>query len=312
MGNFTLSEFWKNFQLGTELRISGNFIYNGIFFFDTMQHFCYEDEIFEVLYNISVGVERLQKVTIILLEHNDKIDQSEFEKNLITHSHIELYDRIKKHRKQNFGKQHVEFLSMLSNFYKSTRYEKYNLNSVYKFIEGRSEFINYIEKYLNLKISVEFFGCTPNSNNIKKFFGNIIGKICSNYFDIINDECHRLNIYTDDLPSDSKASKIFWGKSFNFFEERQVQKEIIKYLIQSDLPSGISNFLKEEPPLNLEFHDTNYYINYLIDFHKSGGVIEEVEELYTEIGNISDRTKHLEIVGDSDISLEFDDDENDE
>jgi len=231
-------------------------LYNGIFCFDTMQHFHYEDEIFEFLYNIAVGIERLQKITLVLLEHDDKIDQLEFEKKLITHNHLELNDRIKKNRKNNFGKQHIEFLSMLSSFYKSTRYERYNLNSIHKFIEGRDELINYLEKHLYIKISVEFNGCTSNSTKIKKFIGNIIGKICSIYFEIINDECYRLNIYTDDLPADSKASKIFWGKKFNFIEQRQVQKEIIKYLIQSELPKGISEFLNYEPPLNLEFYDT--------------------------------------------------------
>lgn len=55
--DFTPTEFWKNFRLGTELSISGNFIYNGLYNFDLMSHFYYEDEAFEFLYNISVRIE---------------------------------------------------------------------------------------------------------------------------------------------------------------------------------------------------------------------------------------------------------------
>ena len=93
--SYTPEYFWKNFRLGTELQISGSFIYNALYFFDQMEHFCNDEEIFEFLYNTSVGLERLEKIAIILLEHDSSMDQEEFEKTLITHSHLELLDRIK-------------------------------------------------------------------------------------------------------------------------------------------------------------------------------------------------------------------------
>jgi len=309
MTNFTPSEFWKNFQLGTELSISGNFIYNGLYFFDTMQHFCYEDEIFEVIYNLSVGIERLQKVTLILLEHNDNVDQTSFESKLITHNHSELNNRIIKYRKINFGKQHLEFLSLITRFYKTNRYEKFNLDSIHKFIEERNEFITYIEKSLNIDISIDFMGCTSNSNTIKKFIGNIVGKFCKEYFEIIKEECHRLNIYITEFPNNSKGLRIFWGEKYTFFEDRQIKKEIIKYLVQSKLPDGFTNFINEEPPLELEYYQVNHYINYLIDFHKTSGIKGEIEELYSEIKNTSKRIRHLDFIGDSDIDFEYNEDE---
>lgn len=93
--------FWKNFRLGAELQISGSFIYNAIFTLENMQTFYYEEECFEFLYNISVGLERLQKIVIILLEHNEEQSQEDFEKSLITHNQLELLNRIKKKRKLN-------------------------------------------------------------------------------------------------------------------------------------------------------------------------------------------------------------------
>jgi hypothetical protein len=67
------STFWKNFNLGTELQVSGNFIYNSLSIFDKMETFYHEEEIFEFLYNLSVGIERLLKINVILIEHSDDI-----------------------------------------------------------------------------------------------------------------------------------------------------------------------------------------------------------------------------------------------
>jgi len=58
---------WKNFNIGIELNIAGNFIYNGLKFFDEMETIYYEDYIFEFLYQIAVGFERLEKISLILI-----------------------------------------------------------------------------------------------------------------------------------------------------------------------------------------------------------------------------------------------------
>ena len=66
--------FWQNFELGIELDIAGTFIYDGLNALHEMENFHYESEIFNLLYNISVGVERFLKVAIILIEFNEKTD----------------------------------------------------------------------------------------------------------------------------------------------------------------------------------------------------------------------------------------------
>jgi len=79
---------WKNFNLGQELSISGAFIYNGLRRFHEMQELDHTDEIFEFLYNLSVGFERLLKIAVILIEHKDDSNQEALEKSLITHNHL--------------------------------------------------------------------------------------------------------------------------------------------------------------------------------------------------------------------------------
>lgn len=312
MNDFTPSEFWKNFRLGTELTVSGNFIYNGLHCFDLMPHFYYEDESFEFLYNIAVGIERLQKITLILVEHNENVNQEEFEKSLITHNHSELHKRINKIQPINLGKVHLKFLSLLSTFYKSVRYERYNLQSVFSPEKGRSELINFIQENLKAPISIDFFGCTTNDVKIKKFIGRVIGKICTEYYEQIINECKRLNIYTYEISIESKAFKIFMSKKFDFTEEKLIQKEIIKYLIQGNLSEGFNEYIKHKAPLDLEFYNTNHYISYLMSYHKNIGIKGEIEELYSEMNDLSERINHLEPIGNNDVDFDFEIDNYDE
>ncbi|UJR54530.1 hypothetical protein [Dickeya zeae] len=122
--------FWQNFELGVEIDIAGNFIYDGLNNLHQMEHFAYETEVFNVLYNLSVGVERFFKVAIILIEYDDDTDQDSFEKSLITHNHAELLARIRRKRAINLSGVHNDFISLLSKFYKSFRYDRYSLQTV--------------------------------------------------------------------------------------------------------------------------------------------------------------------------------------
>uniref|UniRef100_UPI00404AA4AD hypothetical protein n=1 Tax=Gelidibacter sp. TaxID=2018083 RepID=UPI00404AA4AD len=307
--DFTPTEFWKNFRLGTELSISGNFIYNGLYNFDLMSHFYYEDEAFEFLYNISVGIERLQKICIVLLEHSDNTNQEEFEESLISHNLDDLNQRIEKHRKINLGKNHKKLISLLTKFYKSSRYEMYQMESVYRPNQSKLQLIKFLEESLDIEISVDMLGCTSNDDRIKKFVGKTVGKFCKEYYKIVKDECYRLRIFTYEIPYESKAFKIFMSEKYDFSEEKIVQKEILKYLIQSEIPKGFKDYLNEHSPLELEMYDTNYYLERLISFHKEYSIKGEIEELYTELDNVKERLEHLKPIGNSDFSFEFDNEE---
>ena len=75
------TDYWKNFQLGTELDVAGKFIYNGLRSLHEMGSLNHEEEIFEFLYSLAVGLERLLKIAVILIEHDDKVDEK-FEQSL--------------------------------------------------------------------------------------------------------------------------------------------------------------------------------------------------------------------------------------
>lgn len=120
----------ENFSLGKELDIAGSFIFSGLKAFDSLNNFYYEDEIFEFLYNISVGLERFEKIAVILIKHTNVQDQNEFEKSLITYNLLILLNRISKKHKCKLDNIHNEFLQLLSNFYTKMRYDRYSLISI--------------------------------------------------------------------------------------------------------------------------------------------------------------------------------------
>lgn len=66
----------------TEIDIAGTFIYRGIREFNNLDSFYNAGEIFHVLYPLSVGIERLQKVLLVLLEEIRPEQAHEFEKDL--------------------------------------------------------------------------------------------------------------------------------------------------------------------------------------------------------------------------------------
>jgi hypothetical protein len=301
--------FWKNFRLGTELQISGSFIYNALYFFDKMEHFYHEHECFEFLYNTAVGIERLEKIAIVLLEHNENTDQNNFEKTLITHDHLELLHRIKKLTSISLGKTHNKFLQLLSDFYRSTRYDRFGISSVYHQNQDKEQLIKFVSDELKIEISAGMMFPTEIDDRIRKFIGKTVSTISTKLYDIINDRAHELNMYTYELDYSSKAFKIFNEKGYSFFEEKTFQKEILIHLLNKKDTDGIIEFIKTIEPLELESYDTHEYIKFLLDFHKRRLMLGELQYHYEEHKLGKERLDEVNAIGADNVSFGIDDDE---
>ena len=303
------SYIWKNFSLGKELNVAGNFIFNGLKAFDSMESFYHEDEIFEFLYNISVGLERLGKIAVILIEHNNVKDQKEFEKSLITHNHQILLNKISKKHKCNLSSVHNEFIQLLSSFYTSMRYDRYSLVSLRSHDKERVSLVAFLEKHLKIKIVYKDFFVSPNEWRHKKFIGKIIGKICEVLYEIIQAEAISQNMYTYELRSHSKAGVIFQGKKYDFFDDNIVWKEILVYLMNTTDETGLLNFIRDIEPLNFDSALANEYISAFKSNLKRFEYIYEIEEHYLEIENKRERIEMLEIIGNRHVFFNEDIDE---
>lgn len=296
--------FWKNFRLGTELQNSGTFIYNGMFCLDNIDYFRHEEECFEFLYNISVGIERLQKILIVLIEHENVESQEEFEKSLITHNHLELLARIKAKYDLKLGKSHNKFLALLTNFYKSVRYERFNINSVYKPSQDKEKLVEFIMSELQVKLTERPVNVLENTEQVKNFLGRLIKKVCVSLYELIRKETSRLGIFTHEIRYNSKSFKIFMEQEFEFRNERLMQREVLLFLLKNFPDDELKKFIDGITPLPFGQCHTNHYIESILNINKAGSAKDEMLYLYEEDRPSKERLNEILAIG-SDINFDF-------
>jgi len=302
------SEFWKNFDLGEELGIAGVFIYNGLLRFHEMRSLDYEDEIFEVFYNLSVGLERLLKVTVVLVAHDEDSDQEDFEKSLITHSHQALLERVRKHEKLSLDTPHNDLIALLGRFYKSFRYGRFSITSSNRRAREQAALFELLNKHLgvSLKRSDSLF-ITENTDRYRRHIRKLVLTISTELYRIVHERASKLNLYTYELRYGSKASTIFQRDPDNdfFFLEELTWKELLVYFMNSTEESGALEYLRKIDPL--EF-DPAMIADYFESFrtHTARMVAaDEVEALYDLLEKPGERIKAMSLIGNP--SVHFDD-----
>ena len=286
---------WKNFSLGTELDVAGSFIYNGLKSFNDMKNLSDEGQVFEVLYNLAVGIERLAKIAVILLEHKDITDQEQFEEDLVTHNHHELIGRISKHRRLNFARIHNDFIILLRDFYKSMRYGRYSLWT--SFGVEKEALIDYISNDLDINLNREsLFGGIFNSNRIKKSIGKVVGKICEKLYQVIEETATAQGMYTYEVPIESKAAKIFLRHEYNFIDEELALMELLVYLVNTEDETQFLSFLRGIAPIEFDSEMMPQYITSFTSDVARQELLDMVESFYQEIEDREERKERLEMI----------------
>ncbi|MFE1628654.1 hypothetical protein ACFLFF_18055 [Brevibacillus reuszeri] len=300
--------YYKNFNMGLEIDIAGTFIYDGINNLKIMQNFDIESEVFSFLYHISVGIERMQKVIIVLLEEID--GEEEFEKSLISHNHCDLHDRIRSKKSINFHEKQNEFLQLITRFYKGGRYNNYAISSELK--RDVIAINNYFKKYVTYKSDPSYF---DNRDKEKELLGRVIGSITSTYYNLIESICSEKNIYTYELRNKSKAQKVFLPEyKKNSLNEININetiafKELVIFLLNTGQSDGFLEFMKQVSPLNIDIAFLKQYLSEVIKGEISQQLIDEVEHLYYEEENIKERLELLSLIGNEYVFFdEIDDD----
>lgn len=296
--------FWKNFRMGTELQISGSFIYNAIYCIDQMETFHNEEDCFEFLYNASVGLERLFKIAIILIEHDETENQEDFERSLITHSNSDLLARIKKKHQLQLGKSHNRFISLLDNFYNSTRYNRFNLSSVYIKNQDKYGLVEFLKLELGDQFPTYTKFATPVTQQSRKFLGKIIGKFATQLYQIIKEEAHRNRTFTYEISYSSKAFKIFMENKFDFTDERITQREALLHILKNGIDEKYKEYIDSIPSINLESFNTDKYIQSIFGYDLDGQVTQEIEYVYEEDKPNMDRIDKIMAIG---SGIDFDD-----
>ncbi|MHB1037234.1 MAG: hypothetical protein ACYC35_07935 [Pirellulales bacterium] len=292
-------QFWINFKLCEELHISGRFLYSGLQCLHDLEHIHYEDAVFEVLYNLSVGLERLLKIAVILIEHDDSRDREELERSLITHNHLDLLARVRRVRTPALHGPHNAFLQMLSTFYKSHRYGRYGTTGITANAPETDALHHYIETRLNMKLN----DATENSPRIRRFLGKIVGKIAAEVYEIIRQEAGRRGLYTFELRADSKADKIFVRKEYDFTHEDILWKELLVFFVHWQGMGGHLGLMQQLEPLAFDPALAVEYLQCIGSNEKKLGELDELESLYDAIDERGKRLTMISALGDPCVSF---------
>lgn len=308
------SDFWKNFRLGEEIHISGMFIYNGLRRFHEIRKLDFADELFEFLYELSVGLERLLKTAVVLYEHTDTSDQENLEKSLITHNHLDLVARLRKHVKLELRTTHNDLLSLLSTFYKSLRYDRFALTSVYEGKKEAKAIRGLLVKHLQAEFPDEdsFLG-TDNNDHYRRFLRRIVLKIAREVFRVIEDRATQINLYTYELRNGSKAESVFL-REVDIADEDVLWKELLVFFMNVKANTGYLQFLRETPPLEFDPALIPDYLDCFKSDSSKAGVMDELEHHYGEMerDKRNERLERMGVIGARNVFFDHDDEETDD
>jgi len=303
------SEFWMNFRLGEELDVSGTFIYNGLRRFHELRNLDYSADLFEVLYQLSVGIERLMKIAIILLEHDDANDLDAFERSLSTHNHQALLTRIQKHVDLKLSNSDNAFLHLLTRFYENLRYDRFSLKSPLTLGKEKHALLDFLEGHLQVRFEDRnsIFG-HQNTNQYKKFIRKVVVKIASGLYGLIEERTRSLNLYTYELRSGSKAETVFLGKA-NIPNEDILWKELLVFFMNTQETSGYLNFLRDIEPLPFDPGLVEDYLDCFQSDSTRAQVVDEMETLYEEVPERGERLRLISVIGSPNVHFPEDDTE---
>jgi hypothetical protein len=301
------AEWWKNFRLGEELSVCGTFIYNGLRRFHTLHKLDHADDLFEVFYQLSIGIERLMKIAIVLLEHNDADDQEVFEKSLETHNHQKLLARIQKSKSLKLSNHENAFLHLLTGFYENLRYDRFSLRSPLALGKEKHALFDFLEKHLNVTFDDRnsIFG-HENTDQYKKFIRNTVVKISGALYQIVKERAHELRLNTDELRYGSRADTVFLGKA-DIPAEDVLWKELLIFLMNTKETSGYLKFLREIEPLGFDPGLIGDYLDCFQSDTARAQVIDELETLYEDLTDKKGRLAMMDVIGSPHASFDDDD-----
>lgn len=306
---------YKNFNMVIELDIAGAFIYDGIHEFCRLKYISNDGSTFTSLYDMAVGIERLEKIVYVLWALDNKVDETEFEKELITHSHTGLRDKIKevlKIHNENieFSKQENALFELLCKFYNTARYMRFNIDGDWdKELKLIRTFLKSDSNYVETDTELFYGNCIEVNENIKKLFGRTLKGIATKYYELIRKGSSKNQTYTYELMDDSKASKIFYSQEKSLIKDRGNEylavKELLIYLRNSKDKTGFLKYVDEIEPL--EFDPANL-ITYLSDITRGiipQELVDEAKCLYKELDKPYDREKLVSLFTEENVMFAF-------
>lgn len=291
------SDFWKNFSLGTEIEVSGNFIYHGLKIINTIKNFDYPEEVFELLYNISVGFERMMKITILLLSDNKNHEKNVLANKFKNHNLLNLLEEIERNYELNFKKQDRAFLNLLMNFYKKNRYSRFEKDDNNHYQKDKDDFIRFLKKYKkidNHNINHSIISNFQNDYKVQSFLVSIISKIANKFYELITENARKLNIDTYKLKPNGKAFHIFIYKDYGFENQNRLKMELLIFLLNNKRLDFIKAVKTISPIPFDDYFDGHILIKSIVLDYKLDDYYDLVVDFYEELDDKESRLSILD------------------
>lgn len=304
---------FKSLNMGRELEIAGEFIYDSAKKAMSISGLNNNYELNIILYTGAVGIERMQKIFLCLIAHNPT-DAGSMPKCLKQHNHTELQLEICKSSEINVSKNTMSLLGVFADYYNNFRYANY-----YPGQHGndlRKLFIGFLKRH-NGKFNFDEPCAALQFEEFKRFYINELGKLAVNLYTLIRDKARELNTYTYEIDSSSRASRVFWSTPKRTLYEQMIleqnaTKELLLFIYKKNNGTGVFRLLDVMEALDLDDSLLNEYLEDLCVGRVNDSLIDYVDDLYEEIEDKTLRKELLSLMGNCSVMFDFDEDDDDE
>ncbi|MBP3235195.1 MAG: hypothetical protein J6I66_00740 [Lachnospiraceae bacterium] len=314
-----VDEIWdfKSLNMGRELEIAGEFIYDSVKEAMSIKGLNNTYEINIILYTGAVGIERLQKIYLCLVAP-DPTDVSSMPKCLGKHNHIDLQHEVNKFSKDNLTKNAMSLLGVFADYYNNFRYANYYPGQPEKNL--RKLFIGFLKR-LNGKFNFDEPCAAVQFEEFKRFYINELGKLAVHYYSLIHEKARELNTYTYEIDSFSRAARVFWSVRRRALYEQMIleqnaTKELLLYIYKKNRGTGVFRLLDEMEALDFDDGSVNEYLEDLCAGKVNDLLIDYVDDSHEDIEDIAKRKERkdlLSLIGNSSVMFDLDEeDENEE
>ncbi len=311
-----VDEIWdfKSLNMGRELEIAGEFIYDSAKEAMSIRGLNNTYEINIILYTGAVGIERLQKIYLCLVAP-DPTDASSMPKCLGKHNHIDLQHEVNKFSKDNLTKNAMSLLGVFADYYNNFRYANYYPGQPEKNL--RKLFIGFLKR-LNGKFNFDEPCAAVQFEEFKRFYINELGKLAVHYYSLIHEKARELNTYTYEIDSFSRAARVFWSVQRRTLYEQMIleqnaTKELLLYIYKKNRGTGVFRLLDEMEALDFDDGSVNEYLEDLCAGKVNDLLIDYVDDSHEDIEDIAKRKERKELLSlIGNCSVFFDPDEDDE
>lgn len=293
--------FFKNFNMGREIEIAGEFIYASMREMYSLKSFNEHFKINKIMYYGAVGVERLQKILLCMYLINQTTDFDDLPKSMKEHKHLALHELIKKSVSDyKLQSNKIKLLEVFQDYYNKHRYGEFSPN--YNSNDLIFLFANYFSKIMHVEFTSDFFSYNIcDLSNAKKLYINYLGEISYDYYKAIDNKAKELGIYTTELSYTSNATKLFYsqnsGKMYESIKLESIAvKELIVILSKTKSCSNVKKIIAAVKPLDLDIAMVNEYLSDITCFQASEQLTDMVYELYNDIESEKEKAERKELV----------------